>query len=91
MAEAAAAAVAGKTADAVRFFGEAIDLWTEASTPLELMTLKATFAKMVGQEHPEARDASVAARDWIVGHGFGLFEELLAEALPPVAPEAATG
>lgn len=53
--------------------------------------LQATCAKLIGRDHPVGRAAAAAADEWIRAHGFGLFVELLAEGLPGVRPEAATG
>ncbi|NNF10213.1 MAG: AAA family ATPase [Acidimicrobiia bacterium] len=90
MADAAFASLTGDTPEAVRLFEQAIDLWQEAATQLELTMLQATFAKMVGLDVPEARVAAEAAREWITTNGWVLLEGLLADGLPANETEAAT-
>lgn len=85
------AALSGDVDRAVTLFEDAIELWSEAATSLELTLLQATFARLVGRDHPAARAAAASARRWLSDHGFVLVEELLAEALPPASAEAATG
>jgi class 3 adenylate cyclase/tetratricopeptide (TPR) repeat protein len=90
--EAAAASLAGDQAEAARLFSAAVELWEQAATPLELTLLRATFARMVGQDEPAAAQAAQAAYDWVVESKSVRLLELLADGLPaaPTA-EAASG
>ena len=90
--EAVAASMRGEPDVASRLFEEAIDLWAQAGTALELTLLQATFAKVVGQDDPAAARAAEAAYNWVVkSKSVGLLD-LLAEGLPAAsAPEAASG
>jgi hypothetical protein len=81
-AEAAQASLAGDGEDAARLFEDAIALWEPTATGLELVLLQATFAKMVGQEHPAALAAATSAYQWVVESGSALLLDLLEEGLP---------
>ncbi len=91
MADAVDTALAGETRQAADRFGEAIELWTAAASGLELTLLQATFAKLVGQDHPAARAAAEAAYQWVTSSGADLLVELLADGLPTAGTMAASG
>jgi len=82
-ADAAERSLAGDTDAAIELFGNAIDLWSQTAPRLELTLLQATFAKLVGREHPEARVASESAHAWIMTKGFTGLLPALAAGLPP--------
>lgn len=81
-ADAAQAALAGERDEAARLFGDAIALWEQTATGLELALLQATFAKMVGQEHPEAAAAAASAYQWFSDSGSALLLDVLREGFP---------
>ena len=82
-ADAAERSLAGDTDEAIELFGDAIDLWSETAPRLELTLLQATFAKLVGREHPEARAASESAHEWIMAKGLTGLLPALGAGLPP--------
>lgn len=91
-AEAAQASLAGEGEDAARLFGDATALWEQTATGLELAVLQATFAKMVGQEHPAALAAATSAYQWVSESGSALLLDLLREGFPArPAAEVASG
>lgn len=66
--------------------------WEQAGTQLDVTLLRATFAKLVGQDHPAARLAAEDAHEWIMSSGAVLLLDLLADGLPSTrVADAASG
>jgi len=80
-ADAARASLADRPEEAARLFSDAIELWEQAATRLELTLLQASFAKMVGQDHVGAEGAAQVAYRWFSSSNCSWLLELLADGL----------
>ncbi|MDX1689942.1 MAG: adenylate/guanylate cyclase domain-containing protein [Acidimicrobiia bacterium] len=79
-------AVEGHTEAAVASFTTAVDLIDRVSNPLEAAEVRASFADLVGVDHPAAATALAEARAWTESMGIGVFARLLPDlfADPPL-------
>lgn len=75
---------------AVTGFRELIELWEQVAKPINLAEVRALFAALVGQDHPEARAAAEAAYQFVSSSGASQLLELWAPGLPRPAAVAAT-
>ena len=76
---------------AITGFRGVIEIFEQVALPIQLACVRAHFAALIGQDHPEARLAAQAAHDWVVGAGATLFLTLWEPGLPKQVGSALTG
>jgi class 3 adenylate cyclase/tetratricopeptide (TPR) repeat protein len=85
------AALSGDRDKAIELFDRVLALFGEIVLGYDLAMVRATYAKLVGQDHPAAAAAAHAAQDWLTSTGSKGLVKMWAAGLPASAEAAAAG
>jgi hypothetical protein len=89
MLEGVGRALAGDREAAAAAFMKAADLLRRYGDAEKLFTTLATFAALVGQDHPEAAAAAREAQEWALETRANCLRQVYADGMPPPATDAA--
>ena len=82
-------ALSGQMGQAAEIFEATIEFWSPRLTRDQLCQVKATFAYLVGTDHPAAAQAAQDAYDWCIETGTRSLLEAWAAVMPTAAHETA--
>ena len=90
-AEATRAALTDDPQTAAGLFDRLIDLFAPIVLRYDLAMVRATYAMLVGQDHPAAAQAARDANEWLVETGSNGLMKMWAAGLPAAASSQAVG
>lgn len=85
------AALQDERDEAIRLFDDLLSLWEPIVLNFDLAMVRATYAMLIGQDHPAAAHAARQAQEWVKSTGSHGLAEVWAEGLSPAGAASAAG